>query len=448
VLPEHDVARVLDLLKRYGHQEPSFQLLEPGLDYWFLDDEACVAYCDVQGAWVSAGEPVCVESRLPEVTQAFMRAAAAAGRRVRFFHVSEAFCGVTGLRGTHIGEQAAWDPREWEKTLAGSRSLREQLRRARAKGVSVRHVPGSEMALLDSEVRRACNQVLAHWLEARGMHEMQFMVHVHPFSFPEERRYFVAEQAGKLLAFAVAVPIYARGGWFLEDLIRDQSAPNGTVELLIDRAMRQFAEEGAGYATLGLAPLSGDVNPVLRFTRKHTRRLYNFPGLRAFKEKLCPREWTPVYLAFPRGELGLIAMADVLGAFAPAGLLRFATDSLVHQRTLATFTLALLLVPWTVLLASVHTPTWFPSATVQWAWVGFDVVLIALMASLVLRWRARVAAWLARLTSLDAFLTLAQVLFWNMWTARSLGAWSLLVLGCTGPLLASLFFRRARLLAL
>jgi hypothetical protein len=141
-------------------------------------------------------------------------------------------------------------------------------------------------------------------------------------------------------------------------------------------------------------------------------------------------------------------MADVLAAFAPAGLLRFALDSLVHQRTLATLSLAVLLVPWTLLLASVHTPTWFPNATVQWAWVGFDVTLIALMASLVLRWRARVAAWLSRLTSLDAVLTLAQVLFWNVWTARSVGAWSLLVLGCTGPLLASLFFRRARLLAL
>src|SRR5262249_28738877 len=138
----------------------------------------------------------------------------------------------------------------------------EQLRRARAKGVGVRHVPGSEMAT-DSGVRGACDEVLARWLTARGMHEMQFMVHVHPFSFPEERRYFVAEREGKLVAFAVAVPIYARNGWFLEDLIRDNDAPNGTVELLIDCAMRRFAEEGSRYATLGLAPLSGDVNRVL-----------------------------------------------------------------------------------------------------------------------------------------------------------------------------------------
>ena len=35
----------------------------------------------------------------------------------------------------------------------------------------------------------------------------------------------------------------------------------------------------------------------------------------------------------------------MLAAFAPGGLVRFGLDSLVHQRTLATFLLALLLVP-------------------------------------------------------------------------------------------------------
>jgi hypothetical protein len=128
--------------------------------------------------------------------------------------------------------------------------------------------------------------------------------------------------------------------------------------------------------------------------------------------------------------------------------LSFALDTLVHQRTLATGMLALLLVPWTLLISFAHTPTWFPSTGVQLSWVAFDVLLIALMASLVVRWRARIADWLSLLTRIDALLTTLQVLFWNVWTARSAGQWTLVVLGCTGPLLASLFFRRARLLAL
>jgi phosphatidylglycerol lysyltransferase len=212
--------------------------------------------------------------------------------------------------------------------------------------------------------------------------------------------------------------------------------------------MRAFAAEGAGYATLGLAPLAGDVGPVLSFTRDATAQLYNFAGIRAFKEKLRPARWEPVYVAFAQGELGVLAMRDVLRAFAPGGLLRFGLNSLLHQRTLATALLAIGLVPWTTALALAPTEQWFPSQEIQRAWVVFDVVLIALLGALVRRWRTHLSELVSVLTILDAVLTLAQVLFWNIWTARGIAAWSLVVIGCLGPLLASLFFWRSRRLAL
>jgi len=448
-VPSADIEqRVLRLLKLHGRQATSFQMLEPDLKYWFDGDDACFAYCDAGGAWVTAGEPLCSEAQMSEVAQRFAAAASAADRRVRFFYVSEAFCDRARLRRTHIGEEPFWDPADWEKTLKTSKSLREQLRRARAKGVSVRLVDAEDMRDPGSHVRGQCEALVRRWIGARGMHELKFMVHVHPFSLAEERRYVVAEQGGDVIGFAAAVPIYQRDGWFLEDLIRDSAAPNGSAELLVDAMMRQVASEGCRHFTLGLAPLAGEVSPLLAFTRDQTRRLYNFPGVRAFKEKLKPGEWLPVYLAFPRGELGLLAMTDVLSAFASTGLLSFALDSLVHQRTLATLALALLLVPWTVLLASIDTSIWFPGTTIQWAWVLFDVLLIALMLSLVRKWRARVAEWLAILTSVDALLTTLQVLLWNVWTARTPRDWLFVLVGCTGPLLASLFFRRTRLLAM
>lgn len=439
--------RVLALLKRYGSEPTSFQVLEPGLCYWFHGDDACVAYAEVPGAWVTAGEPICAPEARHAVSQAFVQAARAAGKRARFFHVSERFVSVTGLGSTHIGEQPLWDPTAWQSTLAETRSLREQLRRARAKGVSARVVSAEEMGDVQGATRRACEALIERWLAVRGMSPMQFMVLVHPFEFPEERRYVVAECDGQVVGMASAVPVYARQGWFLEDLLRDPRAPNGTAELLVDAMFRVLASEGCRYATLGLAPLSGEVHPVLAATRSYTARLYNFGGVRAFKEKLRPRCWEPVHLAFPRGEYGVRALRDVLVAFAPGGLLRFGLNSLVHQRTLATAILAVLLVPWTAGLAMLESARWFPSRGVQHAWVAFDVLLIALMFSLVVRWRARVASLMSLLTSLDAFLTTSQVLLWNVWTARGLRDWGLLLVGCVGPLLAAAFFWTTRLVA-
>jgi len=450
--------RVLTLLRRHGREATSFQMLEPGLSYWFAsedagagftdEDDAVVAYADTGAAWVSAGEPVCEPKRLGQVVARFAEAASRLGKRVRFFHVSDRFLVQSGLASTHIGELPVWDPRAWEQTLKSARSLREQLRRARAKGVTTRIVAADEIADESSAVRAQCDALIARWLGGRGMSELKFMVRLHPYGFASERRYALAEQAGRVIGLAVAVPIYAQNGWFVEDLLRDAHAPNGCAELLVDTLMRKLAAEGAAYATLGLAPLAGEVGPLLALTRHYTTRLYNFPGVHSFKEKLRPARWDPVFLAHPRGELGVLAMRDVLAAFAPGGLVRFGLETLVHQRTLATFVLALLLVPWTLALALVDTAAWFPSRALQLAWTAFDVLLIGLMFSLVRRWRAPVAALVGTLTMVDALLTTGQVLLWNIWTARDALAWSIVLLGCTGPLLAATFFWSTRRVAM
>jgi len=441
--------RVLTLLQRHAHQPTSFQILEPGYAYWFdATGDACIAYIEVLGARITAGEPIAAQGAMRRVVEAFLAEAAAEKKRVRFFHVSEEFVTSTGLSATHVGEQPEWDPMGWSNVLKGSRSLREQLRRARSKAVTTRALSAAEIADEQGFERKRLDALIARWLASRGMHELKFMVLVHPFSFPEERRYVIAEREGQLVGFAAAVPVYEKRGWFLEDLLRDPDAPNGTAELLVDAMMRGFADEGARYATLGLSPLTGDVSPLLAFTRDTTARLYNFGGVRAFKEKLKPQRWQPVYLAYPRSELGLLAMRDVLAAFAPGGLLRFGLNTLIHQRTLVTAALATLLVPWTLSLALLETGKWFPSAAIQRAWTVFDVLLIALLMVLVQRWRSWLAVLVMWLTTVDALLTLLQVLWWNVFTASTALEWAAVILGCTGPLVASVFFWTTRVVFL
>jgi len=448
-VPQAVLERVLALLKRHATQATSFQILEPGYEYWFSEDgHACIAYTVVLGARVTVGEPVAAPEAVADVVQAFIADADRAGERVRFFHVSEEFVERTGLACTHVGEQPEWDPAEWAKTLRTTRSLREQLRRARSKRVTTRTLSASEVAALDGPERLRLEALIHRWLSSRGMHELSFMVLVHPFSFPEERRYVIAEREGELVGFAAAVPVYARGGWFVEDLLRDPHAPNGTAETLVDAMMRAFADEGIRYATLGLSPLTGDVSPLLAFTRDTTARLYNFGGVRAFKEKLKPHAWSPVYLAYPGRERGALALRDVLAAFAPGGLVRFGLNTLIHQRTLVTGALGILLVPWTLTLALVDTGKWFPTAAIQQAWTAFDVLLIALLFALVRRWRPRLAVMAMWLTTFDAILTTAQFLWWNVFTAESALEWAFVALGCMGPMLASVFFWTTRVVSL
>jgi phosphatidylglycerol lysyltransferase len=229
-----------------------------------------------------------------------------------------------------------------------------------------------------------------------------------------ERRFFAATQGETLVGFLSMVPVFARDGWFVEDLVRSPEAPNGTAELLIDAAMRAAAAEGSGYLTLGLAPLAGTVGPWLRIARRTGGPLYDFRGVHAFKAKLRPQTWAPIYLSYPRAQLGVTTVYDALAAFARGGLLRFGLRTLLRRPAVLIQALALILIPWTILMAAAPNARWFPAPAVKWGWVAFDAALAVALISLARRWRRGLDTVLAVLVSADAAVTLAQVLGWNL----------------------------------
>ena len=440
--------RVLGVLRRYGWNATSFQILEPGFSYWFADDDAFVAYVDTGRAWVAAGAPIAAESALITVATAFVERARTNGRRALFFATEGRFRGKRGFDSVLIGEQPHWDPARWVNVLEGVPSLREQLRRARAKGVTVTRLAPAALADVGSAERKEIEALIGRWMGAKAMPPMGFLVRVYPFSFPEERSVFVARQAGRLVAFAGVVPVYARNGSFVEDLVRSPDAPNGTIELLVDAAMRDAAAAGVNYLTLGLAPLAGAVPSVLRLAGRWGSALYDFEGLQAFKAKFRPQDWSPIYLSYPSDQTSHAAIYDSLSAFAQRGLLRYGIEALLRGPTIVVRILALLLVPWTLLLALADGPHWFPAPWVQWFWVVFDILICSGLLLLSFRWRPRLAALLVSLVVADTAATLFEVALFDVPAHENPFEWLVMVVAVMGPLLASVVLFNARRRAL
>jgi phosphatidylglycerol lysyltransferase len=436
--------RVSALVRAHGWSSTSFQVLEPGFQYFFQGEDAAVAYVETKRAWIAAGPPLCEEARLAEVSQAFVAAARATGRRACFFPTEERFTSQVPLASLPIGEEAGWDPAAWPETVRRSRSLREQLRRARAKGVRVRAVPSDELAAPDSPTRLAARELVERWLAARELAPMGFLVQIQPLVLLPEHRLFVAERDGKLVALLSGAPIFARQGWLLQNLIRSPDTPNGTIELLVDHAMRTAILEAPRLVTLGLAPLSGQVPRALRVVRSVAGSLYDFEGLRAFKAKLRPERWSPLYLSYP-AEVGAVrAIADVLGAFARGGLFRFGLRTLLRGPALVVRLLALLLVPWTALLAGADATRWFPHPAVKWGWVAFDAALAAGLIALGRRWNERLARLLTAAIGADAIVTAIEAVTWNAPRAAGLARLAL-VISVAGPAAAFFTLWRAAL---
>ena len=429
---------------RHGSEATSFQTLETGYAYFFQGNDACVAYVDTGGAWVAAGAPISAPSARAEVVSAFLSAARCAGKRAIFFATEQPLSDSLGqpLRALVIGEQPVWDPRTWPTTLAKHRSLREQLRRARAKGVSTRALSPSEYG--PGETRRGIERVTEHWLGGRAMAPMGFLVNVEPFAFPSQRCCFVAELHGRVVGFAGLVPVPARNGWFIEDLVRDPKAPNGTGELLVNEAMRWAAASGSGWLTLGLAPLSGELSRTLHCVSRHTRFLYDFAGIRAYKSKLRPDTWLPLYLCHSAHQPAWLAVLDALSAFTQGGFLRFAWRTLLRGPTVVLRALAFLLIPWTISLALVPSERWFRAAWIRWAWVCFDVALALGLFRLLRKPRPALLTALALAVSADAIVTTLEAGFWNLAHVQNRADYLILFVAGAAPTLAAVVLLGAR----
>lgn len=321
-------------IERYGANTTSFQALEPGTRAFPFADGA-IAYVDTGLAWVAIGDPLVAETERVDAALAFARAARRSIRASCLFATERGFAEAAtkhGFRSLLVGEQPVFEPSRWPASLSAHKSLREQLRRARAKGVRVRRV--DEELSEDGPMRAALRALLARFVASRRMAQMGFVVTLDPFGNLARKASFVAEREGELVGYLGVVPIPARNGWFFEDLVRDRHAPNGTAELLIDAAMRAAHEAGVTHVTLGLAALSGDISATLRKVRDLTRFLYDFRGLRRFKEKLGPVAFEPVYLTYPAREGGVVATLAMLHAFANGSFVGFGLRTLARNRRL------------------------------------------------------------------------------------------------------------------
>jgi phosphatidylglycerol lysyltransferase len=170
---------------------------------------------------------------------------------------------------------------------------------------------------------------------------MHFLVEPKTLACLTFRRVYVAEQHARVVGFLVASPVPLRQGWLIEQIVRGHNAPNGTSELLINAAMHEAAAAGDSYITAGLSPLSRrggiplPVRPVwLRllfgWLREHGRRFYNFDGLDAFKAKLMPDSWEPIYALTNERQFSPHTLYAIAGAFSGMSPLWFVGRGVVR----------------------------------------------------------------------------------------------------------------------
>ena len=278
---------------------------------------------------MTAGGPSGPVHQRVEAAWAFEAKSRADGARTLWFAVERPGDIDEGRRSVVVGAEPVWEPGRWAEVVAGKRSVRAQIARARNKGV-VAEAWDADRARDSADLR----EVLANWLGGRGLPPLRFMADPFVLDDPGARTFWVAQRDGRVEGYLALVPGPEA---FVEWIIQRRDAPNGTAALLLDAAARSLPES-VGF-TLGMVPLSSFaplsehapdplVRGLLAWTRAHATRFYNFGGLERFKAKFRPDGWRPLHLVTDGGPVTILTFHAVAAAFAAGSPTAFVARAL------------------------------------------------------------------------------------------------------------------------
>ena len=288
---------VFEFLRKYGRNTNSFLLAYGGCD-WFKWEapQGLVAYVCKGHTCVIAGDPLCAPEDAPAVLEAFSHHV---GSKYRIMLTLASCWLITQLKlkgygALEICRDPFFDLGNWKPRGNRAKKIRSAVNLARRTGITISAYRPSERRDLHLEQEmQNCAKV---WLASQRGFTIRFFSAIRPLECAEEKYYFIAWHEGRLVGLVTCSPIYARNGWFIEDILRQPQAPYGTTELLITTTLQSLREEGFDVATLGPTPfveLETDIKHpqrklLLRIVLILLRPFYNFRGVVHFRKKFAP----------------------------------------------------------------------------------------------------------------------------------------------------------------
>ncbi|MFS2158600.1 bifunctional lysylphosphatidylglycerol flippase/synthetase MprF [Pseudomonas sp. Pseusp122] len=224
-----------------------------------------------------------------------------------------------GLTAIKLGEEARVDLHRFDIDAKGKemKDLRYTWNRGGRDGLSLEiHEPG-QAPLEELKV------ISDAWLTGKNVREKGFSLG--RFS-PEYLQYFrvaIIRFEGKPVAFANLLETSRKDLASLDLMRAHPEAPKLTMEFMMVGLILHYKQNGYGRFSLGMVPLSG-LQPrrgapltqrLGSMVFRRGEQLYNFQGLRRFKDKFQP-DWEPRYMAVPAGLDPLVALADTAALIA------------------------------------------------------------------------------------------------------------------------------------
>jgi phosphatidylglycerol lysyltransferase len=326
--PEFD--RVRAILAKAQDAEPSANLALLG-DKRFLFSASGESFLmfGVRGrSWIALGAPVGKNEERMELFWRFRELADAHAARAGFYGLGPEDLPDSvdlGLAIQKTGESAAVPLEAF--SLAGRRRevLRRNWRKAGEGGAAFEVLPvGAALAIMD-ELRAISDAWLGHHAGGEKSFSMGGFDPRYVAEFPVA---VVRGEEGKIVAFATLWLTACKTSFSMDLMRYSDEAPKNVMDYLFVELLQWGKDEGYQAFEFGMAPLAGledrPLAPIMsrvgRLLYERGEEIYNFQGVRRYKDKYDP-VWQPRYIAAPHkwaipfllADIGLLSSGGVSG---------------------------------------------------------------------------------------------------------------------------------------
>ncbi|WP_447774748.1 bifunctional lysylphosphatidylglycerol flippase/synthetase MprF [Pseudomonas chlororaphis] len=224
-----------------------------------------------------------------------------------------------GLTAIKLGEEARVDLNRFDLEAKGKemKDLRYTWNRGTRDGLSLEiheagHAPMDELKVISDA-----------WLTGKNVREKGFSLGRFSEDYLKHFRIAIIRFEGRPVAFANLLETYSHDLASLDLMRAHPEAPKLTMEFMMVGLIQHYKNHGYARFSLGMVPLSG-LQPrrgapltqrLGSMVFRRGEQLYNFQGLRRFKDKFQP-DWEPRYMAMPAGLDPLVALADTAALIA------------------------------------------------------------------------------------------------------------------------------------
>ncbi len=284
-----------------------FALLDDKSYYFSPSGQTVIAYVAKGRGAIALGDPIGPSSDRQEAIVGFRTFCDRNDWHPAFYQTLPddlALYEALGFQTLNIGEEAIVDLHQFTLEGKAGRHLRTATNKFTKQGYRVQYYAPPVTDDLLAELQAISDD----WLEAMEGAEKKFSLGWFDPDYLRDCKIAVVEDAqGIPIAFANLVPEYQLNEATLDLMRHRREVEHGAMDFLFVSLIQHSQAQGYDSFNLGLVALAGvgdlpQATPIekgIHYLYEHLNSIYNFQGLRAYKDKFHPR-WEPRYFVYPR----------------------------------------------------------------------------------------------------------------------------------------------------